>query len=355
MREIAVVGFAQTRFVEHEPRRDEVELVREVVNRALAEVGIARSEVGFFCSGSCDYVQGVPFSFVAAVDALGAWPPISESHVEMDGAFALYEAYIRLQHGDIDTALVYAFGKPSLGDLSDVLSQQLDPYTMGPLWADPDSLAALQARALIDRGKATEADFARIAARSLVSATQNPAAHAGRQVTREQLLDAPPYLDPLRRSDCGTRSDGAACVILQTRERAIDNARTRGIRPAFIRGLDHRIESMQLGLRDLTRSASTELCAARLRTRELSLDVAELHARYAHEELILGEALGLSDRVSINPSGGCFGADAPMVSGLVRIGEVAQRIFTAEVTRGLAHASSGPCLQQNLVCLLEGE
>ena len=35
----------------------------------------------------------------------------------MDGALALYEAWVRLQHGEIDTALVYCFGHSSPGDL----------------------------------------------------------------------------------------------------------------------------------------------------------------------------------------------------------------------------------------------
>ena len=53
-------------------------------------------------------------SLIAGLDAVGAWPPLRESHVEMDGAWALYEAWVRLQHGDIDTALVFAFGKSSV-------------------------------------------------------------------------------------------------------------------------------------------------------------------------------------------------------------------------------------------------
>jgi len=44
-----------------------------------------------------------------------------------------------------------------------------------------------------------------------------------------------------------------------------------------------------------------------------------------------------------------------MASGLIRISEVARRIISDQADRGLAHATSGPCLQQNLVCILEGE
>jgi hypothetical protein len=44
-----------------------------------------------------------------------------------------------------------------------------------------------------------------------------------------------------------------------------------------------------------------------------------------------------------------------MAAGLIRIGEVAQRIIDGSATRGTAHATSGPCLQQNLVCVLEAD
>ena len=34
--------------------------------------------------------------------------------------------------------------------------------------------------------------------------------------------------------------------------------------------------------------------------------------------------------------------------------EVANRIQAGSASRGVAHASSGPCLQQNLVCVMDG-
>ena len=123
----------------------------------------------------------------------------------------------------------------------------------------------------------------------------------------------------------------------------------------WIRGLDHRVESMQPGLRDLSQSSSTSLCAKHLRLDEYTLDVAELQAPYSSQELILREALALPDDLEVNPSGGAMGANAPMVAGLVRIGEVASRIAEGRGDCGLGHATSGPCLQQNLVCVLEGE
>ena len=62
------------------------------------QVGIR--EFDFVCSGSSDYLAGQSFAFVAGLDAVGAWPPVYESHVEMDGAWALFEGFVRLQLGE---------------------------------------------------------------------------------------------------------------------------------------------------------------------------------------------------------------------------------------------------------------
>ncbi|HEY2997442.1 MAG TPA: lipid-transfer protein, partial [Acidimicrobiales bacterium] len=85
------------------------------------------------------------------------------------------------------------------------------------------------------------------------------------------------------------------------------------------------------------------------------VDVAELYAPFSHQEPILREALGLGDGVDVNPSGGALAANAVMAAGLIRIGEAARRIIDGSAGRAVAHATSGPCLQQNLVCVLEGE
>ena len=45
----------------------------------------------------------------------------------------------------------------------------------------------------------------------------------------------------------------------------------------------------------------------------------------------------------------------PMVAGLTRIGHAFRQIAEQGKGRALGHASAGPCLQQNLVCVLEAE
>ncbi|KAA0021954.1 thiolase domain-containing protein [Antrihabitans cavernicola] len=338
MTDIAVVGFAHAPHVRATTgTTNGVEMLVPCFQQLYDELGITKSDIGFWCSGSSDYLAGRAFSFISAVDAIGAVPPINESHVEMDAAWALYEAWIKILTGEVDTALVYGFGKSSAGNLSRTLAMQLDPYLVGPLWPDSLSMAGLQARAGIDAGKWTERDMAAVAALQ-----QNS--------TLDELLDQPFVADPLRAHDCAPITDGAAAIVLASGDRA----RELRERPAWITGMEHCIDSPNFGARDLTTSPSTT-AAARTATRgDTAFDVAELHAPFTHQQLILTEAIGIGGDTTVNPSGGPLKGNPMFSAGLERIGQSARRIFDGSAGRVLAHATSGQLLQQNLVAVMEG-
>ncbi|MEB2286270.1 MAG: lipid-transfer protein [Polyangiaceae bacterium UTPRO1] len=348
-REVAIVGFAQSASVRRETALNEVEMLMPILGEAKAQAGLRGPEIGFTVSGSCDYLAGQPFAFVSALDAVGAWPPIAESHVEMDGAWALYEAWVKLQTGEADSALVYAFGKSSMGDLPEVLTLQLDPYTAAPLWPDAIALAALQARAYLEKTGRSERDLAAVAVRSRRAAAANPKAQVRTTADVETLLATPYLASPLRAHDCPPISDGCAALVLACGEAV----RRSAMPPVWIRGIDHRIEAHALGVRDLAASPSTRLAGEKAGATPGGVDLAELHAPFTHQELILRDALGLGADVDVNPSGGALAANPMMVAGLIRIGEAAARLAAGAGRRALAHATSGPCLQQNLVCVLE--
>jgi acetyl-CoA acetyltransferase len=347
MRDIAVISYAFNA-LPRDDEHNETESIVPVVREAIAQSGIAKQEIGFVCSGSLDYLQGGPFAFVGGLDAVGAWPPIRESHVEMDAAWALYEAWVAIQTGEVDSALIYGFGKSSPGDLHEIMALQTDPYYILPLWPSMVDMAALQARAYLEASGRSDADLAEVAARSQRSALTNPKAIRKGDVSAHDVLAEPVTHDPLRDADIAPITDGAAAVVIA----ADDVARSVCERPAWIRGIEHRIEPHSLGVRDLAESASTRQ-AAQAAGATGAFDVAELHAQFSHEELIVADALGLNGSTSINPSGGPLAANPVMSAGLSRIGEVAKRLIAGEAGRGVAHATSGPCLQQNLVTVLE--
>jgi acetyl-CoA acetyltransferase len=349
MRDVGIVSFAQSNAARE--LRNEVEILLPVVKEAVKQSGLARTEIDFTCSGSSDFLQGQPFAFVMALDGVGAWPPIKESHVEMDGAWALYEAWVKIQAGEVESALIYSFGKTSPGDLAEVLALQLDPYCTTQLWPDADSVAGIQARLYLSRAKKTERDLAEVAARSRRDARGNPHAVAKGSFDVDKLLAEPYRTSPLRDCDCPTNSDGATAMVIA----AGDLARKLAKRPVWIRGIDHRIDPPALGVRDLTRAPSAELAAQKAGVGRDKIDFAELDAPYTHQELILAEALGLRPGVRINPSGGSLCARTLFSCGLNRIGDAFARIASGDGDRAVALATQGHCLQQNLVCVLEGE
>jgi len=348
-RDIAIVSFAEAP-LDQPPGMSETTMLLPTITEALERVGLTRRDVQFTCSGSADYLTGGTFTFVQMLEAAGAWPPISESHVEMDGAWALYEAWVRLQHGDIDVALVYASGRAGLSvSLRETLTLQLDPYYLVPLGADYVSLSALQAQAVLAATGRTERDLAEIVARSRRDARDNPNAAVSGDFTVDDLLAKDYVVAPLREHDIAPAVDSAAAVVLVAGDRARDLVE----RPAWIAGIDHRADPHYPGVRDLSQSPSTAMAAERAGVGRGGVEVAELTNVCSSDEFLLTDAMGLGTDVTVNPSGGALVANATMVTGLSRIGAAFRHVSERGKQRALGHASSGPCLQQNLVCVVE--
>ena len=202
---------------------------------------------------------------------------------------------------------------------------------------------------MLDQGLITERDMAEVVSRSRRNAMSNPHAQLSGDVSPEEILAQETYLSPLRKADCCPVSDGASAVVLAT----LEKAKVGGLPYAIISGIDHRIETHNLGMRDLTDSPSSRKAAEMAGMAAGKVDVAELYAPFSHQEIILTRALGLGEETSINPSGGVLAGNLMMASGLSRIGEVFNRIVSGEAERGIAHTTSGPCLQPNLVTVLE--
>jgi acetyl-CoA acetyltransferase len=229
------------------------------------------------------------------------------------------------------------------------MTLQLDPYTGTPLWPDAVSIAGLQARLGLDQGLWDEKAMAEVVARSMTDAAGNEWAIRQGETSVDDALSQPVYADPLRRWDCAPVSDGAAAMVIAAADKAT-TAQSQGT-TAWITGFQHRIEPISLSARDLTISTSTE--AAGVAAGVDGVDLAELYAPFSHQELILKNALGLNGDVRINPSGGALTANPMFSAGLNRIGEAAKRVWAGESQKALAHATSGPALQQNLVLTME--
>ena len=366
LRNVGIVGFAQLPVVARDEHRMSTEMLYPVIREALARVGVERDAIDYQVSASADYMDGRPFGFVAALEVMGSWPPRQDLHLEMDGSFATYYAWMKIQTGEVDTAIVCGHGKTSEGEPERVLNLQLDPYYQAPLGLTPTATSALQASAYQARTGATDADFAAIAARNRAAGARNPDNQVRDAASAAALQQTPWVVEPLRRGYLPPVGESATCLVLAAEGKAKSLCDT----PVWIRGVDHRTEMQSIGGRDLSRSEGTALAAQKAfamagLTRATEVDLVELLAATPAEELIVCEALGLDARASkpvINPSGGALCGNPVMSTGLIRLGEVFRQLSGRagdRTVRGarqaIAHAAQGHCLQQNVVWVLGTE
>jgi acetyl-CoA acetyltransferase len=366
LRNIAIVGFAQMPTVARDEHRMSTEMLYPVVREALAQVGVERDAIDYQVSASTDYADGRPFGFVAALDVMGSWPPKQDLHLEMDGSFAAYYAWVKLQTGEVDSAIVCGHGKTSEGEPDRVYNLQLEPYYHAAIGLDPTSTAALQASAYMARTGVTDADLATVAARNRAAGARNPDAQLRETMSAADLQKTPFKVAPLREGYLPRIGEGATCLVLAAEGKAEKLCK----KPVWIQGAHHIAELQTIGARDLTRSASTSLAAKKALAMAGvgaagDVDLIELLAQNPAQEMIVLEALGIEAKKPkpvVNPSGGALCADPVMSTGLIRLGEVFRQLSgtagertVSGATRAIAHAAQGHCLQQNVIWVLGTE
>ena len=258
----------------------------------------------------------------------------------MDGAWALYEAWVKLQLGEVDTALVYGYGKSSPGPMPRGADPPARPVLRGAAVARRDQPGRPAGpRAASTPARSPRRDSPRSPSRSRRNAHGQPVrpARVGPR-RRRAARRAVPRRRPLRKHDCPPITDGAAAVILAAGDVARELLRAAGVDPRH--RPPHRA-AWPSALRDLTDSRVDRASPAEKAGVADGAGRRRRAARAVHlQELILRDALGLGDDVDVNPSGGALAANPMMAAGLIRIGEAAQRIIDGDGRPGVAHATS---------------
>jgi acetyl-CoA C-acetyltransferase len=370
MRNVGIIGVGQTQFV---TRRTDVtfpELVREGARLALEDAGLGMDDIDAIVFPLApDALIGVGNGERWCVEALGAQgkPFMRINTGGSTGLTAVQAGYIHVASGMFDRVLVAGADRVSesasaqsvLNKMWDVAYERLYPLNTITMLA----LSAQRYNAIYG---ADERDQARVTVKNRRHASLNPHAHLRELVTEDDVMDSRLVSWPLKLGDLCPSSTGAAAVVLGSEDVAARSDRP----PAWIRGIGQNSETFWMGDRvgpqadgdhadadALALAIDRAYAQAGVTEPAAQIDVAELYAPFTHQELILRDALGLAkpNGTAINPSGGALAANPMMAAGLIRIGEAATRISKGEANRALAHATSGPCLQQNLVAVLEGD
>src|SRR2546427_10312615 len=142
---VGIIGIGMTAFRPSTPEYNWKELMFEAASRAYADAAIdPREDVDSFITCAEDYYEGFGIFDECAPDQLGAAlrPTCT---VSGDGLQGLANAYMQIQTGLINVAVVEAHSKASdIMTLDGVIEHALDPIWNKPLGAHPFVVAGLE-------------------------------------------------------------------------------------------------------------------------------------------------------------------------------------------------------------------
>ncbi|QEC46497.1 propanoyl-CoA acyltransferase [Baekduia soli] len=348
MRPVAIVGCGQTHHARRRADVSQAGLVREAVDRALADAALTIADIDsvVVCSG--------PVLFAAVnqpekwmVDACGGrGKPVMRITSGGGTGFAGALAGLhQVASGFADRVLVVAYDKLSEGELQYSISTLYDPFWGREFAVGIMGFSAAYWRARMDALGHTEEAAAMVSVKNHANAMRNPYAHVRREVTVEDVLSSRPLAWPIKLLDCPPISDGAAAVVLAGAGTAEKITAT----PAWIKGMAYYCEADNGPTRTLLQSEPLQLAAARVYQQAAitnprrQFDVVELQEPYTCFELSYYEGLGLCREgdaaqliasgatqmdgdIPVNPSGGSMGANPIGAVGLVRLIEAALQV-----------------------------
>ena len=348
------------------------------VREALENSGLSLEDIDTVVQAGDDVMDGIAIQHVYTVEPAGSLLK-DESKVERDGAWAVHYAIAKLLSGKFRTAMVIAQSKGSQCNYSAFSGMSADPFYLRPVGLDGFSAGALQAAYFQAESGATEEDFALVAAKNRRNARTNDRAipeEAG-EFTTDQILSSPAIATPIRDLTAARAGDGCVVLLLASQE----FIKERGLNAAYLTGVGLSSDVYYPTFRKLGQVESAGHAArAALKMAGVSveaIDFVELHEVFAHQELMLYEALGLcppggarqwiqsghterDGTLPVNASGGALCSHVVYATGLARIMEAYLQLVERagdgqlnNVKRALVHSQAGLAMQANIVYVLE--
>ena len=249
-RHVGIVGVGQTH---HARRRTDVSqagLVREAVDRALADAKLTIDDIDSIVVASGPVLFGAvnqPEKWVC--DAIGAQlKPVMRVTSGGGAGFAgALAGYYQVAGGFADRTLVVAYDKLSEGALQYSISTLYDPFWGREFAVGIMGFSAAYWRARMDVLGHSEEAAAMVAVKNRHNAMANPYAHVKKEVTIEEVLASKPLAWPIKLLDVPPISDGAAAVVLAAEHVAAKSTD----RPAWIQGIAYCTEADNAAERSL--------------------------------------------------------------------------------------------------------
>ncbi|MEB4209728.1 thiolase domain-containing protein [Mycobacterium sp. 94-17] len=347
----AVLGTGQTKYV---AKRKDVSmngLVREAIDKALADSGATMSDIDAVVVGKApDLFEGSMMPELFMADAVGAvGKPLIRVHTagSVGGSTGVVAASL-VQSGKYRRVLAMAWEKQSESDAMWALSIPV-PF-MKPVGAGAGGYFAPHVRAYIRRSGAPDNIGAMVAVKDRLNGSRNPLAHLHQpDITLDKVMSSMMLWDPIRFDETCPSSDGA-CALVIGDEQLADKRIAEGHPIAWIRATSLRTEPVIFAGRDQVNTHSgREAAAALWKAAGITspideIDVAEIYVPFSWFEPIHLENLGftahgegwklteagetsIGGRLPVNPSGGVLCSNPIGASGLIRFAESAIQVM----------------------------
>jgi len=305
---VAIIGMGCTRFGEHFDKSAD-ELMVEAFMEAIEDAGIEKKDIGAAWSGTCYEETSVGKSAIPLSVALKL-PFIPATRVEnwcATGSEALRGACYAVAAGAYDICLALGVEKLKDTGYGGLPQNEVQWGTVRRLvdanQTAPGMFAMLATRYFSrygidpDEGKRM---IAMVSAKSHRNGALNPKAHLRREVTVEQIINAPIVAWPLGLFDCCGVSDGSAAAIV-TRA---DMAKKFRPDPVYVKALQIAASSGEEMLYDddwthvesSARAGRSAYQEAGINNPRQQISMAEVHDCFSITEAITMEDLEFSPR-----------------------------------------------------------
>ena len=363
---VVIVGAGITKFGEHWDKAFR-ELIAEAGIKAIQSSGLSGQQIEAIYGGCMASGRLIGQEHIGALiaDQLGL-NPIPSTRCEAacaSGSVALRTAYLAIKSGAHDIVAVGGVEKMTelntegvsfaLGGAGD---QEIELFH----GATFPSLYALLARAHMHEFGTTEQQMAAVAVKNHANAMLNPNAQFHREITIEQVMNSGYVAEPIKLLDCSPITDGAAAIILCSK----DKAKELGLKGVEILASEQASDSLALtGRESLTELRATRIAAQKAYEKAgikpSKVDFAEVHDCFTIAEILAIEDLGffkkgeggiasekgktsLKGKIPINPSGGLKAKGHPVgATGVAQAVEAYLQLMGLAEQRQIKNAKIG--------------
>ncbi|KAJ3572254.1 hypothetical protein NPX13_g5110 [Xylaria arbuscula] len=376
---VYVLGVGMTKFIKPRGKVDYTELGFEAGVKAMLDAQINYDDVeqgiACYCYGDSTCGQRVFYQF-----GMTQIPIVNVNNNCSTGSAGLAMARNTISYGGADCILVVGFEKMMPGSLQSFFNDRENPTgTTVKMMAETRGITnapgAAQmfgnaGREYMERYGAKAEDFAEIGRINHEHSTRNPYSQFQDVYSLEQIMKAPMIHEPLTKLQCCPTSDGGAAAVLVSQD-FLDARPHLKDQAILIAGQCLATDSPSLFSKsaidlmgiDMTRRAR-QVAMEEAKITPNDVQVCELHDCFSANEMIVIDALGLSEpgkahelvrsggityggKVVVNPSGGLISKGHPL--GATGIAQCAELVWHM---RGWANNRAVPntkyALQHNL-------